>query len=504
MTKSAALAPLVLASAALLLLGSCASSKGGSYSKAASSESAVAARARGGDTGHDETMEAAPEEEEEEPEVPTGRLVLFGFEEGSSVYVDGAYASDSSRLELETGAHEIRVRRFGFEDFEAAVDIAEEAESVLELEYVAARFRIESLAANPPSFNPEDPGRLGTCAASIEASAPGGGRASVRDSGDSVLRDLGPVEFRERNSSIRWDGLGNDGEALPSGSYFIIVEGAAPDGSTDSARTEVRIARGDRQRASSLYSGVSGALFAPDARAIPAGTFEASAGMEAHLGGAGSGLATPHAGFRLGLPGSAGSEIALSYMSLLWGGDEGANSYSLVAAWKRILGPASDSPWSTALYIKAGLARYFAQAPESSIIPPYDGATRYAGVSLGLPVEFAAGRFRAFASPEIEASSYYPNWYADGYDGTAAIFGWAYLRLGFEALAGDFTLCFSGAPRSAPFGDGLGLSYPVPVGLELRWCSPSSPFSLSFVATGQIESGSDFYLSSGLCVGVRP
>jgi hypothetical protein len=255
-------------------------------------------------------------------------------------------------------------------------------------------------------------------------------------------------------------------------------------------------------RASSLYSGVSGTLFAPDARALPGDRLEGAAGAEFHLdpaSGLSSGLATVHSGVRMGLPSTrAASELDLSLASRLWQGSPDADSYSIAAAWKRTLGDAPSAGAAAAVYVKASFARYFDEDPNSSVVPPWDGDTRYAGLSIGLPLEWAAAPIRAFASPEIEVSSYYPNWDSAGSGEPPGLFAWAYLRLGLEARSGNFTIALSGALRSEPFGGGIALAGPIPLGLECRWYSPSSPLSLALLVTGEIEDIANYYFGAGL------
>lgn len=511
-----------------ILLASCASSSGPVYSKAESSEAAAAAKAKKpsepsrhpaperndshrGDRGDSEEKKTGGDffifAKDTESEAPTGTLVLAGLEPNSSVYIDGA-RSYGRTLTLDIGSHELRVSRFGYLDFETTVSVPLGQTSSLQVDYLAAPFAIRGLDASPASFDPAEPGFLGSCDAIVSVSAPGDGKASVRDEGGRVLRDLGPVAFWGPSVKLRWDGRDDSGTALPNGDYLIHVEGSGSDGASDSADAKVTLASGLLSRWTPLYSGVSGALFAPDARTLAAWKFETAAGAELHLAPRGdimSGLTTAHAGLRLGLPSSSGgSELDFSCMNVLWQGSPDANSYSLTGAWKRSLGGASQaSSGGAAFYVKATLARYFGEDAESPIVPPWDGASRFTGLSAGLPLEYASGLFRAFATPEIEISDYYPNWLDDGRWATPGLFSWAYLRLGLEATLGRCTLGLSGVLRSAPFGGRLELAGPYPIGFEARWYSPSSPLVLSFVATGEVEDLSSYYFGAGLDIGFR-
>jgi hypothetical protein len=410
-------------------------------------------------------------------------------------------------LSLPAGSHELRVTRFGYLDFEATVTVYQDQSSSLRIEYEAAPFSIRGIDASPSSYDPADPGFLGSCEAMALASAPGEGRASLLDEGGSVLRDLGPLTFADGGARLRWDGRDAAGRALPPGTYRIKVEGAGTGGEADSAEARVEIVSGLYSRQATLYSGVSGSLIAPDARALASGLVESSAGAELHLapkGGIMSGLTTAHVGLRAGLPASVGaSELEVSWMSVIWQGSPDASSYSLTGAWKRTLSAAGTrSPLASAFFVKATLARYYSQDPQSSIAPPWDGAGRYSGLSAGLPLEYASSSFRAFATPEVEVSDYYPNWLGGPW-ATPGVFAWAYLRLGLEAKAGNCSFALSGALRSSPFGGALALAGPYPLGFEARYYAPDSPWILSFVATGEVEDLADYYVGAGFCVGLR-
>jgi hypothetical protein len=515
MTRSRFLGAAFAAAALSALLPSCATSSGSAYSSAASSESAAARAAK---PDRPEAPEPAPREEggglvfsfgdqEPAPE-PTGSLVLENLAPGSSIYIDGGYSSGTP-IRLSPGYHELRISRFGYRDFEATVLISLDAAATERVEYEGAPFAIRDLDLEPRAFDPADPGYLGSCEARLLVSAPGSGSASVVDARGAAVRSLGSLDFGGPSLRLRWDGRGDGGKRLPPGEYLLRVEGRGAGGEGDSAEARVSLASGVYSRSAIMYSGLSGALFAPDARSLAPGKLETAAGAELHLSPQGatmSGLGTVHAGLRAGLPSSSGlSELDASVMGVLWQDDPYADSYSITGAWKHSLGGAPlAAPGAAAIYVKGTVARFFSGDPESSVSPSWDGTTRYTGLSVGLPLEYATGSVRAFAAPELEVSDYYPNWTAPGarWD-TPGFFAWAYLRLGLEATAGRYSIAVSGALRSAPFGGEFELAGPTPIGLEIRWHAPSTPLVLSFIATGEIESLSSYWIGAGIGVGFR-
>ena len=506
--RTALVAALAIAAAVSGLLGSCATSSGSTYSSAESSEKAARAKKPPAPAAP-----AAPSDRRDDGSGATiflaGSLVLENLVPGSRVYVDDAYR-DGPSIELPLGAHELRVARFGYRDFETAVSIDWGRVATIRVEYERAPFAIRNLEVEPRAFDPADPGRLGSCGATITVDAEGSGSAFVLDESGRRLRSLGRLAFSGPELRLRWDGRDDAGAVLPPGDYLIRVEGAGSGGETDSAAAKVRLAQGLYARSTSLYSGVSGALFAPDARGLETGRFETSAGGELHLspgGGTVTGLGTVHAGFRLGLPSSYGaSELDFSLMTVLWQDDPSIDSYSATGAWKYSLS-VPPSSFAAAVYVKATLARFLSGSAEDTATPSWDGTTRYSGFSVGMPLEFDSGKARAFATPEIEVSNYYPNWAATSGSGaswtTPGLFAWAYLRVGIEATTGPCSIAFSGALRSSPFGGPVALAGPYPIGLEVRWHAGSSPLVVSFMATGEFEDLGDYYLGAGLGLGLR-
>lgn len=538
--RIAVFAALAVAAAVSGLLGSCATSSGSTYSSAESSEKAARAKKppetakpsppdaasasprdqgprperndRRDDGGGATFFLAAPGIEEK---APTGSLVIENLAPGSRVYVDDDYR-DGPSIELSLGAHELRVARFGYRDFETAVSIDRYRVTTARVEYERAPFAIRNLEVGPRAFDPADPGSLGSCGATVTVDAEGSGSAFVLDESGRRLRSLGRLAFTGPELRLRWDGRDDGGAVLPPGDYLIRVEGEGAGGETDSAAAKVSLVQGLYARSTSLYSGVSGALFAPDARGLDTGRFETSAGGELHLspaGGSISGLGTVHAGLRFGLPSSSGaSELDFSLMTVLWQDDPSIDSYSATGAWKYSLSAPSTpaakaSPFAAAVYVKATLARFLSGSAEDTATPSWDGTTRYSGFSAGMPLEYDSGIARAFATPEIEVSDYYPNWAATTGSGaewtTPGLFAWAYLRLGVEATTGAYSIAFSTALRSSPFGAPIALAGPYPLGLEVRWHAASSPLVLSFMATGEFEDLGDYYLGAGLGMGLR-
>ena len=96
------------------------------------------------------------------------------------------------------GRHELKVERYGYEDFAATFDVYENRDTVIDLRQFPASFRILGLRLLPGAFDPGDPGHLGACAIVIETSAPGSGRLSVLDESGREVRSLENLAFNEK------------------------------------------------------------------------------------------------------------------------------------------------------------------------------------------------------------------------------------------------------------------------------------------------------------------
>jgi len=508
MNKSFGAAALWLA-AASLLVSSCATSSGSAYSKASSAESAAA---RQGRSAEQNPQPSKPDRDDsvfvwvqaEEDYEPTGNLILSGLEPGSSVYVDGSYHS-GWKLALGTGSHELRIELYGYEDFTESFEVFENGDTIIEVRQYPAPFRIQSARATPASFDPHDPGHLGSCKIVIETSAPGEGRLSILDASGSEARSLGAVEFTGRFLTAAWDGRDGSGTILGPGVYALVVEGAG-ESVEDRAETAIEIVSGKYERTGLLHDGVSGALLAPDARCLDAGRLESISGALFHVSPEGrimAGLGILELGARLGLPAKKGLELGASGMMVLWPGDPVANSASLSMSLKGSLTEAGSAR-AAAWYVKGTFASFISEYAGDAL-PSWDGATRYAGLSAGLPLEIAFSRARLFVAPELQVSGYYPNWARSSapFD-PPGLFAWGYLRAGIEASVSEtITASFSSALRTKPFSSGLGVDLPLPLGVEVSWHSRSAPVTITFAASGEVESPDSYYFGGGVFASFR-
>ena len=289
-----------------------------------------------------------------EPALPPATLVVIGLEVEARLYVDGL-PRFGSRMTLEAGSHEILVERFGFGEFRASASLYPNHETLVEVRQEPIAFAIESLAVSPSCFDPDDPGAYGSCEIGLRVLAPGRARFEVLDTEGRRVRDLGERLIARPYTTLLWDGRDDSGRELPAGVYTLRAIGA--DGG-DSKSANVSITPGTFARFSTLYSGVSGALLAPDARVLGEGELETSL-VNLMLNAAPIGYPAPErvvalGGIRRGLPG--GVELGASGLFDLypaqWGSAAPIDSYSLTVGVKRRF---LSGPQAAALYCKLSL-----------------------------------------------------------------------------------------------------------------------------------------------------
>ncbi|MDP3179902.1 MAG: hypothetical protein Q8M76_18470 [Spirochaetaceae bacterium] len=536
-----------------LLATSCATSSGATYDASASGESAAArASAKAAEEKKKEEEKererprppAWPTNTEPKPWTPpperqattsqrtatvtiepvfrpagSGTLELVGLERDAVVYIDGMLRPGGALLALGQGDHELRVSRFGYQGYDSKISILAGKATRIDLAWKPARFYVSELSCSPAAFDPRDPGYLGSAAITIHASAPGTASAAILSPEGETLRELGPVPLTSSRTILRWNGRDAEGRDAPPGKYAIRVDAVGQDGLKETMSAWVQVVAGSFSRSSSLYSGISGAALAPDARVLGPGRFESTATILSHIepgATAMAGVSTVNIGLRLGLgqplsPESSGwtgtgqdggLEIDLSFMEVLWAADSFANSFVATAAAKVGLPQSPGSPLSAAVYAKLNFAR-FLSSPDG-YAPSWDGHTRYSGLSAGLPLEVSVGGVRAFVCPELQISDFYPYWADEGAAWEVpGIFSWGYLRTGVEGSSGPISLALSAAFRTRPFGGPIGLKLPLPVAAELRWHAPDAPLVLQAFATGEVRAPGSYYFGGGLGAGIR-
>ena len=473
------------------------------------------------------------------PPPSIGTVVISGIARDSRVEIDGIpYAAIPSNIaplvtRLPAGSHQLRLSRFGFADQSERFALSEDGIFRYEANYKAIGFALRSIEASPHSFSPSDPGFLGSSSLELAFVSPGTFVLEIRDDSGRIVRSLPEIAVTEPTWSWRWDGRDGFGRPLPEGIYTlsagspdgqavgapeykpasegtpIIATGATPAGASPMTAA-IEISRGHSAAPlASLSSGMGGLLYVPSAQSLASGHPEFTVGMIGHLdpgsGSAVSGRLISQAGLRIGIPmdgldETRSLELDFSVAGIFHPGasqtvssDSYATSLSvelpLSSRRSQSLSAALVGTWTYGSFISAG------DWPS-----PWDGPTRFPGLSLTLPLEWSDGLIRAMIAPELEVSAFYPGYVPARVPG---FYAWGYLRGGVEAPLGDFRLGLSAALRSTSFDRAFRLALPVEAGLELRWHAREIPLALGFVASMEFESMSAWSVGSGLLVHTR-
>ena len=449
------------------------------------------------------------------PPPPTGTIVVIDLGPDCRLSVDGVTRFLGPRLGglgswnsvVFPGNHSIRITRFGFAELAMDVEISPYETIRINPAWQPIPFGLRGIMVSPETFDPADPGSMGSTILTLEAAAPGKAHIFIFDEAGRIVREFPELDIHFPLVTLRWNGRDDRGRILEAGRYRISIAGAGE----PPIDAGVRIGNQLYSRSAVLFSGSGGTLFAPDARAIGPGRIETMAGILGHIvsaEGPVSGRATIHGGIRLGIPSvpepvastaPSSWELDVSTMAILHPGSAATISSDSMIVTAALKMPMGGSPILSALLAKVSYGTFI--DPQAGDWPsPWDGPARFPGISLGIPLEYDQDNLRLFITPEVDAGAFYP-----GYDPARVpgFYGWAYLRGGLELTLGGVSTAISGILRTKTFDQGLSLSLPVSVGLESRWHAPNSRLVLSLIATGEFDSRSEYYASAGLAIGLH-
>lgn len=199
------------------------------------------------------------------------------------VYVDGQKTGPGLQ-ELQEGVHTIRVRAFGWIDETRTVVVERGSAQKLAIEMTPAPFELGKTRTSRERFNPLNPGLLGSALISFEVSAPGYGRVTAMDIDGRQVFSAAVGPFNDWEQSVAWNGKDDAGRPLRDGEYVVRIEAeetAAGGGAVARQEGSLRLVidASIDIRPASLLAGIGGLLFAPDARLLPAKSFQIDAGF---------------------------------------------------------------------------------------------------------------------------------------------------------------------------------------------------------------------------------
>lgn len=418
----------------------------------------------------------------------TGYLYLTVTPPDAEVFLDGL-PSQAGTHQLPIGPHTVRVRAFGYEDWQRTVGVQENQTVSLAAVLARAPFRISGLSASKSVVSPRNPGALGRVVFSFDVTTRGEGTLTIAGPGGAqVLKHQFPT-FTRRKQSMTWNGRSQDGTLVPNGTYEVSVSGRENSTSAPSTQSiEVTVDRGALIGLRSMLSGTAGLLFAGTPEVLPVSSYAISALMIAHADSTGAIIpaqlsfrAVPRAGIELDGQGTV--ELTSTH----------ATPFSVgLAAKFALLRPDAGNGLSAAVSVKG---TYLSGTTSDTL-------TNFTGLSVGLPLEYRVGAFGVVAMPEVIAAPY-----AASYTSTVPSFSptfWAYGRGGVFLDFGSVVTGLSFALRSQSFANGLGLSsVPLALGWEVHWLIPHTQLVLSAAIEEEGSPGpaGSFYFLGGAGIG---
>ncbi len=396
-----------------------------------------------------------------------------------AIFIDEA-RRESGVLTVSAGIHSVRARSFGWQDAVRTVRVGADDVVRVVLELRPAEFSVSDFGSSRRRFNPLDAGRLGSTEFAFKVSGPGSGRLTVaaKDGEEVFSRELGP--FVAWDQALTWDGRDAAGRPLRDGEYEAVVRavstppaGAQP--AVEVKRLTVVLDSSVAVRPAAVGSSVAGAFYAPQARALPASSFQIEGSLlfgESYVGAAGD--APPYAlGFRF-VP-AEGWEAGAAANLIASSSADAVSAFA--ASVRRALFRADEErPYS------AGLAFRYAWISEGGAATPFAIGK---GAQLDFPVELGAAGDRGF------------------FLGLAPGLLWdERVTVVLAAAAGRRAPTYVAALSGRTTKDlGESGSWPVFLGAEYRFFPPPSTLVYGLIAGFRAEeAGSGFF--GGLSLGI--
>lgn len=154
-----------------------------------------------------------------------GVLDIRTNQDGCLYYCDGIRLPTNLNR-IEEGVHRIKVRKFGYRDFEAQVRIEAFRVKRIYVNLEEAPFEVTSLTASRDAFNPNYRGGLGKCVITGSVTNKGSGSTVITNEAGKVVAKKEFKEFTTWDQVFNWDGCSNSGDKLPAGKYKITFSAA--------------------------------------------------------------------------------------------------------------------------------------------------------------------------------------------------------------------------------------------------------------------------------------
>ncbi len=399
--------------------------------------------------------------------------------------------------QLPVGTYQVSVRSFGYREYKKQIKITPEAVVRLNITLERAEFNISELSANKESFNPRNPGLLGTIELTFEVTSWGEGNVKIYNEGGNLVFTKALSPFNTWHQIFRWNGKSTRGESLPDGLYKIVLTATSSKGKKTIKREKyIKIDSSLIISFRNLWNGSSGLMYAETTDILPPFDFQLSmlaVGHRENINGIEYFRFPSILSLRLGL----GSQFELGVSGALIFENSDLTPFNLNLSLKRLL---LQQRFFSALNLSmAGTLRLTYQEYTKTDIFSNPG-----GISLALPLSLSMGKLNLLYSPEGVISYYrvtYP-YITPPVTTNSLPESWFYQRAGilldFGFLTGGFSVSLRSAPLSYLSTNNFKLiEPPLQTAMEFNFMIPKTRVFLSLLTAAEIEDTDNYYVSAG-------
>ncbi len=385
----------------------------------------------------------------------TGFLAIHAEPADADIFIDGRPQRQGS-IELATGLHRIRIRRFGYVERVYAVDIPDRGTVFLDARLDLAPFELSDLRVSKPAFNPRNAGPLGETVLSFEVTSYGHGAIELySQKGERLARQDFP-SFETWNHSFSWNGRDGSGAPLPDGVYRARLEAfaAGAEGGTALVREQaIRIDSSLIVEPFGMAAASPGLAYFPDPQPVPRGTLSLDLSAYATSLDVPPALAV-HFGASLGRLGiGLSSAVETSETAESSGSLAASLFWRLAEEWR---------PISLALFMRGGYAPSSPRAPVAA-------AADCASLEAALPLAIRAGCASLGIAPGVACEFAHEEAALRSFIRAGAWLSGPRFRTGLSAEC-----AWGGLTRGI-----FDLAWPARIALEGRYIIGASPFVLS-------------------------
>lgn len=422
-----------------------------------------------------------------------GYLQISVSPQNSIVSVGGQEISPGLNT-LAVGDYLLRVRSFGYSDYQESITIQEKSVTTLSVSLQPAEFSISSFSVPKPGINPDNPGLLGVLDVNLFVTGPGTGELRILNEGSVEVFSKALPEFTTWDQSFSWNVRDSSGNALPDGTYTLAVKAQGDGSETQIEReTAIRVDRTLKIAPRSMWSGSAGLLYAPVAEVLPAGDFQVS-----FLGAGIAAGAAFQAPVQLGARIGVGESIEVDASAGLIISSVATPFAASVSAKWNLLSPHGSYGTSTAVLAKLAV-QYNPSAPGGGVLMT-DTFANFTGLSIEMPFQLTLGAMNLMLSAGATGSLWYPYRVNPDNTPTQGAVGWLYLRGGAMLEAGSLMVGISASTRTEPLPGGIAfLSSPIPfqLGAEAHWLIPGTRLLVTVMLAGEYEDSDNYYFMGG-------